>query len=198
MSKHSVGVVGPVGRPVHARAVSGASSSRARTWPALRLSHPRNQSRASNARMVTRVFPGATTGRWLARPPCHCVSRQREGGRCKAGDTFAHVTCDDRGWPGIARDDHGARTCVVAWVTAARGARAEGTSACHWWGGRSDGHTTGDVCLARSCYSLPTHHATNRTLACEVCDEGIRSRAHRPKRANAWRAARSGSWLRLH
>ena len=143
-------------------------------------------------------FRGPPRGGGWHGPHVIARSRQREGGRCKAGDTFAHVTCDDRGGPGIARDNHGARTCVVACVTAARGARAEGTSACHWWGGRSDGHTTGDVCLARSCYSLPTHHATNRTCACEVCDEDIRSRAHRPKRANAWRAARSGSWLRLH
>ena len=95
-------------------------------------------------------FRGPPRGGGWHGPHVIARSRQREGGRCKAGDTFAHVTCDDRGWPGIARDGHGARTCVVAWVTAARGARAEGTSACHWWGGRSDGHTTLEICASRA------------------------------------------------
>ena len=75
--------------------------------------------------MVARVFPGATTGRWLARPPCHCVSRQREGGWWEAGDTFADVACEDRGWGGIAGDDREASACVVARVVARSGARAE-------------------------------------------------------------------------
>ena len=108
------------------------------------------------------------------------------------------MTCDDRDRVRTAGDEGGARTCAVAWVAAARGAHYEGTSARHRRDGRSGGHTAGAMCLARSCYSLPTHHTIDRTLRCKVCDKNVRSRAHRPKRPNAWRAARSGSWLRLH
>ena len=97
MHNHGVRAAGPVGRPVHARAVSGAGSSN----PA--RSHSRNQSRASNARMVARVFPGATTGRWLARPPCHRGSRVgRVGGgrRATRSHTSRVTTGSERGSQG--------------------------------------------------------------------------------------------------